>query len=65
MYTESETSLHKPDEERSVDPAGEKIFRCIARDWTVVPARQHDEGDLGDDDDHDGDDDDKAATIGQ
>ena len=44
-----------PDEERSVDPAGKKIFCCIARDRTVVPGRQHDEGDLGDDDDHDGD----------
>ena len=43
-----------PDEERSVDPAGKKIFRCIARDRTVVPGRQHDEGDLGDDEHHDG-----------
>ena len=30
-----------PDEERSVDSAREKIFRCVARDRTVVPGHHH------------------------
>ena len=61
--------LSAPDEERSVDPAGEKIFRCVARDWTVVPGSKHGEGDHNDGD-HDGDgggghDDKKAAAADQ
>ena len=42
-----------PDEERSVDSAREKIFRCVARDRTMVPGHHHHggDGDGGDDDD--------------
>ena len=54
-----------PDEERSVDSAREKIFRCVARDRTVVPGHHHHGGDGegGDDDDFYGDNDKARAEC--